>query len=104
MLLGYKMKCNNHVVDVSSLAPFKDKTCEVIIFSPRDDVIFPFKRWIYANKEIEEYNRISSESEKNDGVEDGSYGRMSSRYLIRTPIEDGPVWIIINSDDLLRER
>jgi len=106
MLIGYPTESKNHVIDMSFLAPFKDKKCELIIFRPSEtseSMILPFKRWIRTDSEIEQYNLMMAKGEIQDKVKGGSYGRMETdRHIIHTPIENGPVWVIVESDDLLR--
>lgn len=86
MLVGYPVESKDHVIDMSFLAPFKDKKCEVIIFRPSETMILPFKRWIRTDKEIEHYNTLLVKGEIDDKVPGGSYGRHDTdRHLIRTP-------------------
>jgi len=104
MLIGYPVTSKDHTIDMSFLAPFKDKKCEVIIFRPSETMILPFKRWIHTDNEIEHYNLLMAKGEVEDGVAGGTYGRMETdRHIIHTPIENGPAWVIVESDDLLRE-
>jgi len=43
--------------------------------------------------------------EKEDGVDEGVYGRHETdRHILHVPISHGKAWIIVNETDLLREK
>jgi hypothetical protein len=101
--LAYKVISKDHILDMSFLAPFKDKDCEIIILENKGLMTVPFPRMIHSQEHIEKYNARMKEGEEYDSVPEGTYGRMDvNRYLITTPIENGEVWVIIDSDDLKR--